>query len=817
MLKNYLTIAIRNLARHRAYTFINVIGLAIGLTCSTLILLYLQHEFSYDRHHSKADRIYKVIRQHHPTGGEITYARGTQGPVGPTLADEYPEVERATHFMFRFVYMNHQNNDAVLSRVSVIDKEFFNIFDYTPIQGDLSTGLRMPFSAFITRTFAQKIFGEENPIGKTIWIKSKFFNHEYTITGLLENAPETSITEFHADVFTTTFPPQPDRPDREKSIWEEWRPKTTFLPLTTYILLSPNASIEDLRQKLPDFERRHLGDEIAQRDNYLLAPLTRIHLHLGRELGWSALTATLPGLVKPSGDIRTCYAFGLIGIFIIVVACINFMNLSTARAARRMREVGLRKVVGAKRTQLIYQFLGESILLSIMSLILALGLTELTLPTLNGYLNLTLALTPPILPILFMLTIGVGLLAGTYPAFFLSSFRPAAVFKVMPNTKGGHAIIRKGLVVFQFAISMVLIVGTVVVFQQNQYLRKTDLGFNKDALITVFPSQQHARAIKAQFEQLSNVQNATLTHIPVGFESGGTGMMELKTPKMNTPIKTYLLRTDHNFLNTYQIPLLSGRQFKPQEIIFSDPANLFAARTILLNETAAKQLGVKPDDFVNASYRTYNETFQVVGIFKDFHNSSLHNAINPLMLLPNNAENQCFTTVRVNLQNLQSVLGDLKNIWKTFEPNRPFEYRFVDQTTEAFYKKEQRQSHMFAVSSSLAIVIACLGLLGLIAYTAEVRTKEIGVRKVLGATDVSIVNLLTKEFLLLVGLASLLAWPVAYYTMSGWLENFAYRINLSPLYFVGSTVVALVITLITIAYQALKAARANPVEALRYE
>jgi putative ABC transport system permease protein len=815
MFKNYLTVAIRNLARHKAYTFINVAGLAIGLACSTLILLYLQYEFSYDRHHSKADRIYKVIRQHHPEEGEVTYAWGTQGPLGSALADEYPEVERATRFLFRIVYMNHQDNEAVFGRVSVVDNNFFSIFDYTPIEGDIHTGLQMPFSAFITRSFAQKVFGQTNPIGKTLWIKSKFFDHEYTITGLLENAPENSIWEFHADVFTTTFPPSTDDPERQANIWERWLPKKTSLQLMTYILLAPNTSIEDLKQKLPDFEERHLGDEIAQRDDYLLAPLTRMHLYVGHELGLDAFAAAYPGLFKPFGDIHTCYAFGLIGIFIVVVACINFMNLSTARSTRRMREVGLRKVVGAKRTQLVYQFLGESVLLSIISLILALGLTELTLPALNGYLYMPLALTASVLPILLILAIFVGLLAGAYPAFFLSSFRPSAVLKVMRNTKGGHAVIRKGLVVFQFAISMVLIVGTIVVFQQTQYLRTTNLGFNKEALIVTSRITENARAIKTQFEQLPDVQKATISNLPAGVEGEGAGVMDLKVSGTNTPIKTYLLRTDHNFLSTYQIPLLSGRQFTPQDISFS--SNMFDARTILLNETAARQLGLKPGDFVNAAYGSLEGIYQVAGIVQDFHNNSLHNAINPLMLIPNLSENQCQITMRVNLQNLQSALTELKQVWATFYSPRPFEYVFIDAFTERFYQKEQRQSQMFAAGSGLAIAIACLGLLGLIAYTAEVRTKEIGIRKVLGATEASIVRLLTKEFLLLVGLASLLAWPVAYYTMGEWLQSFAYRIDLSPLYFIVSTGVALVITLITIAYQAMKAARANPIEALRYE
>ena len=459
-------------------------------------------------------------------------------------------------------------------------------------------------------------------------------------------------------------------------------------------------------------------------------PLTHLHLY-GRQYG----------ITRGDGDINACYTLGLIGIVIVVVACINFMNLSTARSARRMREVGMRKVVGAKRTQLVYQFLCESVLLSIFSLILSLGLTQLALPMLSGFMQMHLFLNAVAVPVLVVLGVAVGILAGSYPAFFLSSFRPITALKSMRNTKGGHASVRKGLVVVQFAISCMLIIGTLVVFQQMEHMRTANLGFNKDALITTSVLTRNAVPMKRQFQQLAGVQNATITQLTLFDDS--LGKWDLKPDGMNTPIKIDYLLTDPEFLDTHEIPLLSGRQFTLQDFASTSLTSwhaIGAARNILLNETAAQHLNVHVGDLVddmsdNMSYNT--QPLKVVGIFKDFHHQSLHHTIRPLMMYPIIKKNQSHITVRVDMQNLPEVLARLKKAWKTFEPDRPFEFRFVDDARDQAYHRELRLSQIYAWSSGLAIAIACLGLLGLIAYTAEVRTKEIGIRKVHGATETS--------------------------------------------------------------------------------
>lgn len=805
MFKNYLIVASRNLMRHKAYTFINVIGLAIGLTCSTLILLYLQHEFSYDRHHSRADRIHRIFPAYQEKNGDISYHYAVPGPVAPALAEDFPEVERATRFMRRGVNVGVAGQESVRGRITVADREFFHVFDFPLVRGDAKTGLQTPFSIFVTQSFAQKLFGDGDPIGKTIQLDDKIFDATYTVSGILKDPPETSNFGLAPDMVTTT---RTLKGNYTENTWDLW--KDSFTITHTYVQLQPNVSGSALEKKLPNFITQHLGKDAAQHTQYKMMPLTDLHLY-GRQYGLS----------RADGDINTCYTLGLIGIVIVLVACINFMNLSTARSARRMREVGMRKVVGAKRTQLVYQFLCESVLLSILALILSLSLTQLALPMLSGFMQMHLSLNAVAVFAFVVLGVVVGVLAGSYPAFFLSSFRPVTALKSMRNTKGGHASVRKGLVVVQFAISFVLIIGTLVVFQQMEHMRTANLGFNKDALITTSVLSQNSVPMKRQFRQLAGVQNATLTQLTLFDDS--LGKWALKPHGTNTPIKIDYLLTDPEFLDTYEVPLLSGRPFSLQDYANVSLTSWHAVgtdRNILLNETAAQHLNVQVGDLVedmsdNMSYNT--QPLKVVGIFKDFHHQSLHHTIRPLMMYPIVKRNQSHITVRVDMQNLPGVLARLEKVWKTFESDRPFEFRFVDDARDQAYHRELRLSRIYAGSSGLAIAIACLGLLGLIAYTAEVRTKEIGIRKVLGATEIGIVRLLTKEFLVLVVLASLFAYPVAYYTMNSWLQNFAYRIDLSFVYFIASTSATLMITLITIAYQALKAARTNPIEALRYE
>lgn len=803
MLKNYFIIAMRNLARHKMYSYINIVGLAIGLACSTLILLYLQNEFGFDQHHSKADRIYKVFTSNLGPDGNWADHYATVGPVGPALAEEYPEVEQATRFMFRPARISTDGKAALGGWTMVGDSSLFDVFDFSLIQGDVKLGLQKPFSMYVTQRFAHALFGDADPIGKTVKLEMKFFDDFYTITGILNDVHRNST--YVPDLITTT-PPQKD-PQAMQLAWEDWK---SFGLTHTWVVLKKGVSTEAFEKKMSGFVSRHLGEDIAKTKRYELVALKDLHFYDRTIIGWNN---------TPRGDLNMCYTLWAIGVFIVMVACINFMNLATARSARRMREVGMRKVVGARRRHLVFQFLGESILLSLFALVLSLGIVELTLPWLNAFMLTELSLGSDVLPELFLLALVVGLLAGSYPAFFLSSFKPASVLKMMPNTKGGHSVVRKGLVMIQFAISMVLIAGTFIVSAQTDYMRHADVGYDRDSMVRVrlISDLKTAVAMKAQYLQYPDVLGVNISHTRAYNLEGNADRFVVYGKDRDNEINLHYMITDHDFLKTYHLPLVAGRNFTPQDFrsyVYpkEEPANSYK---ILLNERAAEQLKVAPGDLIH--FR--DNAHEVVGIVKDFHNHTLRDAIEPMMFICSQSEIQAMITLRVNTQNLSDLMAHLSNVLKAFYPNlTSSRYIFLRDAQEInMYAQEIQMRVIASVCSGLAIVIACLGLLGLIAYTAEVRTKEIGIRKVLGATEVSIVSLLTKEFLLLVGLASVLAWPIAYYTMSGWLENFAYRIELSPIYFIGSTGVALVITLVTIAYQAMKAARANPIDALRYE
>ena len=809
MFKNYLTVAIRNLMRHKAYSLINVFGLAVGMTCAILILLFIQHEFSYDRHHEKVDRIYKVLRQKQRPDGEIYYAAGTSGPVAPTMQQEFPEVERATRFINRPMWIYHKDQ-GFTERAIIADEEFLNVFDYELVEGSLAD-LQKPYAAFVTQRLAKKLFGDAEPIGKVVSVSYKWLNGDFTIAGILKDVPETSVWELECDFLTMTMPPAQEGFNWKERLWGHWSIESNFHPMRTYLLLKPTASETTLAQKLPDFALRYLK-EMSKKEGFALVPLNRLYLYGKHE--FNGLTAPSDG--KPLGDYRRSYTFGVIGLFVLVIACINFMNLATARSARRAREVGMRKVVGAYRGQIIGQFMGESVLLALVALVLATGMSEVLLPIVNGYLGFEMEIDGWLLVQLLVLALVVGLFAGSYPALFLSSFRPTVVLKGTRTTAGGHGLVRKGLVVMQFAISIVLIVGTWVAFQQIEYMRNTDIGFEREARI-IMPLMKQDRSLRWQAEKVkqqvlthAGILGATTSLFPPG-EENNIDMRQISVPGLAEPLDVHIIFVDEDFVDVYGIQILEGRSLLTSDKpVLSE--NQWTNNNILFNESAAKLMGD-----IQAGDSVFLEGFpaKVVGIFKDFHNRSLHHEIRPLMLIPFSTPD--YITVKFNAKNLPAVMAHLESVWKTFLPDRPFEYQFLDDYLDTFYQTDLKLRQLYAACTGLAIVIACLGLLGLIAYTAEVRTKEIGVRKVLGATEMNLVGLLTREFLVLVGVASLLAWPVAWWIMRGWLANFAYRIDLSPVYFIASTLVALVITLVTIGYQALKAARTNPVDALRNE
>ncbi len=805
MILSYLRTSFRNLFRHRLYTLVNIFGLAVGMATCILVGLFLQHEFSYDAYHRDIDRIHRVLRLRHPSGDGLPYyPLGTQYQAGPTLVDELPEIEDMTRFVTRPMWAGFEDRGFDV-RGTMADPNFLRFFTFPLIDGSQPLEL-MPGSVYITESFAQKLFGTTDIIGRTLKIYHKWVEGDFYIGGILRDQPAATSGEFVFDILInhegTTGPATGPPWNRRR-----WYPTTRFLVLKTFVRLAPDVSLSSLRPKLHDFARRHLGNGADPRDTYDLLPLRRQHLYARRDfqLHMDVLDQQV-GLVQ--GDINRCYTFGLVGAIILALACVNFVNLSTAQGANRALEVGVRKAVGSTRAQLVVQFLGETILLAGLSAILALAIVELTLPTVNNLLISSLQINAWSVVGATLLALFVGLTAGAYPAVFLSSFVAAQVLKGSGQKIGGRSLLRRGLVIFQFAISVALVIGTLIAWQQTDYIRTRDLGFAKEGLITMpllkedRRLRRHFESIRDRFETSADVLGATVSLAPPGYENN-TDRSLIRRLDQTDSVNVHYLPVDHKFTEVYDIPILEGR---PLALTDKDQLNL------LLNETAAQALGgVKPGTIL----RVWGRNFTVVGIFKDFHNSSLHNPVRSLMLVYRPWYD--YVTVKVRMDNLPRVLNFLASVWKDFIPAHAFKFLFVDDFLNNFYHGEMRTQKAFTYLSGLAIFVACLGLLGLIAYTTEVRTKEIGVRKVLGASSGDILILLLKEFAVLIIVASLLAWPAAYLFTRSWLDRFAYRIDLGPNVFLAGSLLVLVIAFCTISFQAIRAARANPVDALRYE
>jgi putative ABC transport system permease protein len=792
MLRHYMVVAVRAALRNQTYTLLNVIGMSVSLASSALIFIYLEREFSYNRYHTKAGRTHKVFLSQQDQNGHLSYFYATSGPVAPALQQDFPEVEDATRFMSRDVYFSEGDGTPILGRVMVADDRFTRVFDFRAVEGDPITGLADPYTAFITEGFSRKLFGDAPPIGKTVLLSGKWFDKTYTITGILEDIPRASTPDFATDVLTRTWA------EPRQEIWTNWR----HFPISqTYIVLNPEASPVDIRSKLGVFAERRMGESWARSSGYEMMPLTDLHLQARQRYGLGAYL----------GSASTSYALATIGVLIVVVACINFVNLTTARSARRFGEVGLRKVVGAARRQLAVQFLGESTLLCLLSGILACAMAIAVIPALNGALDLDLSTDSHIAPMILLLSVGVGLVAGVYPALILSGA------SLMPTQRSGRTlstigskVARKTLVVGQFTISLMLFVCTIVISQQAEFLRTADPGFNQDALVvTRVPISKSARTMKTRLEQVTGVQGVTLTQSKIGFrgiQGGDRGTVV--APGKDTEVRVRYTIVDEDFLDVYQIRLLEGRP-----ISASDAENHYEeANQIIVNRTGAERLGLEVGDRI-----IFNEEPRIVkGICADFHYLSMHDEIGPFVLLGGWNRSQNYITMRIEPTAARSVLSQARDIWHTFEPNRTFDYHFMADVQATSYREERLLGRIVELGTGLAIAIAVLGLIGLISYTVETRTREVAIRKTLGATDLGLVRLLTQEFVVLAMLSGLIALPCAYVGMRHWLQDFAYRIpiGVGPFFIgVGAT---LAITLLAISFQALRAARANPVDALSH-
>ena len=812
MLWNYLTVGIRNLRRHAFYSILNILGLAVGIACMLLAVLYVGYQFRFDQHHEKSDRIYRVIRKIKDVSGE-RYDLGTK-PVAPHLRDKFPEVEAVTRMLVRGMWASNEEH-GFNTRVCITDAEIFDVFTLPMVVGDPKTGLNDPHTAFLSQTLAHKLFGNEDPIGKTVNINYKWFKGDFTITGILKDQPKTSNDKLQFDFLTTTYPqPSEQYPENRwrQQVWDGW-PSTWFIgPLRTYVLVRQGADVAELQKKLHAFAADH---QLAgpERYDFYLQPLDRIHLYSIQDYGTAEINA---------GDITRCYTLLFIGLLVLLIACINYINLVTARSANRLREVGLRKVVGATRLQLMGQFLGESLLIVLLAGVLAVLFASDALPFFNEFMDVDLHLTDAgsvfVLALSLCVLLGTGLLAGSYPSFVLSAFEPIRALR--GSLRSQRRSMNQIMVVLQFGVSVVLIITTLVVYSQLSFVRTKELGFKKEhtVILPVFLRDRglrpQAQTILSELHTQPGVLKASAFHMTPG-QIGPDRLILRAEGHGDTTFKLYWNGIDDNYLDLFGLSIASGRSLVGMPPGFRKIDENKWESSALINETVARELGW--DDPVGKSFFYTDGPFQihVIGVVKDYHNQSLHHGIAPMILQNSTSLNRI--AVRLAPGDLKSQLAALESVWKQFLPDRPFEYQFFNEVLDAYYQSEITLQKVCGVFAALSIFISCLGMLGLIAFATQQRTKEIGIRKVLGATEGNIILLLTRNFLWLTIIANVIGWPVAYYLMSTWLNDFAYRINLEPFMFIATGLLTLGIVLITVGGQAWRAACANPVDALRDE
>jgi len=809
MFKNYLKITYRSMIKNKFYTLINVFGLSLGIACCILIFAYIGYEFSYDRYHENADNIYRIV-QKIAVEGRTQEMPSATGPMGPALVEEFPEVINAVRFMptviRSFIY---EDKKFFQSDVFYADQSVFNVFSFELIEGNPETALEAPFTMVVTEETAKKYFGDESPVGKTINWDNKY---DYQVTGVVKDPlPNSHFTFTCLASFSTLIRYAP----RIGSQWTLWG-------FATYLLLQENTDPKELERKLAGFNDRHLGPVLKEAGGTLetyLQPLKKIHL-------FSRLSSDL----GTNNDIRLIRAFAAIAVIILCIACINFMNLATARSARRAREVGLRKVLGAERKRLISQFLEESFVFALISLIIAMFIVKFGLPYFNSLANREITVNYLNMPSLSLYLAGivvfVAVFAGSYPAFFLSAVSPLVTLKGTLAKSSKKTPVRSILVVAQFAASIILIICTMIIFSQQRYMRHKDLGFNKEHLYVIALQNEDVRV------GLESLKNELLT-IDGVISACGTSMVPGEMYLFNTGTypegasEEHMFRMDNfyvdqDFLKTFEIEVVQGRGFSKEM-----PTDI--AEAVMINETAVGGLGW--DNPIGKQIKVLLHPFddslgytplRVIGVFRDIHQRSLYSAINPTFIqyIKNDGpiENRARRlTVRLATDDLSGTIAKIEHKWKDAYPNHPYHAFFLDEFFERLHRAEQKLGRIFRTFSVLAIIIGCLGLLGLASFTAEQRTKEIGIRKVLGSSVGSIVVLLCRKYLGLIVVANAIAWPIAFFAMKKWLQGFPYPVTIGLMTFVVTALLTFLIAFGTVGYQSVRAARKNPVESLRYE
>jgi putative ABC transport system permease protein len=807
MFKNYLKVAIRNLWKNKVFSAINIIGLSAGLGVCLLIVLYVVDELSYDKYVPNADRIYRLDADLYFNGTGFNAAISPD-PLGPTLMRESPQVEQMVRLNYQGDILVKKDNQNIQDHNSVFaDSTFFKVFAIPVIAGNTATALNEPNTIVINETTAKKYFNSTDVVGKTLYIDN---NTYCKITAVINDMP--SHSHFHFNFI------------RKRGTQGENANDWLSNNVHSYILVKPTASRTSVQKSVDGIiktylmrsleDALHTSEKDVQQSGghflYHLIPLADIHLHSDKSYELEA-----------NGNINYVYIFSVIAVLILLIACVNFMNLSTARSANRAKEVGIRKVAGSTRSNLIFQFLTESVLLSFFSLLIALGFAILLLPLFNQVsgkeMFVSTLFSSWMMPVLIGLVLIVGCVAGSYPAFYLSSFQPVQVLKGTIAKGFKSSWLRSSLVVFQFCISIILIVGTIVIYNQLNYIHNRKIGFNRDQVLIIHNAWSLDKQIKPFRQELlkiSGVENATISgSLPTGSGFNQNGWFRDATLNAKQAIILTEFNIDENYIPTLGMQMDGGRNFSHD--FLSD------STAIILNEAAVQLLGFK-NPLNQILYRPWGNNnalkgmpFHVVGVVKDFNYSSMHDKVGPLVIKKD--DDWRSIAVRVNSKNIPSVINQIETKWNSMTPGQPFNYTFMDNDFNNIYKAEQETGKLFITFAVFAIFIACLGLFGLVTYAAEQRTKEIGIRKVLGANVGGIVTMISKDFLKLVLIAAVIAFPIAWWTMNKWLQSFAFRTNISWWIFVLAGLLTITIALLTVCFQAIKAAVANPVKSLRTE
>ena len=810
MFKNYIKIAWRSLKKQAFFTFLNTFGLAIGMAGALMISLYIYDELSYDKMFADADRIYRIDADIKFGGAEIKAAESAP-PMAGALKRDYSQVESTVRFRTlgsMYVKKVGGETSSKENKVTYADSTFFQFFGIDLLAGNSKTALTGTNSLVLTKTAAEKYFGSTDVLGQNMLLDN---SDTYTVTGVIDDMPKNS----YFNEYSVFLAMAGNVASRE----ELWGSNNYF----TFVKLIPEAKVEDFQAPLQGMLERYMlpwaqkyfpgmtAESFAASGNYIryhTIALTDIHLHSDRS---SEMNAT--------SSMQNIYILSFIGLFLIILASVNFMNLSTAHSLKRAKEVGVRKTLGSNKMNLIFQFLTESGLIAFISLIGALLITMITLPFFNGFTGKSIAIPfsqPLFWFLLLAATILLGLFSGCYPAFFMSRFTPVKTLKGGASESVGNGRVRNALVIFQFSISVFLIVSTLVVFQQLNFIQSKDLGFTKDQVLLIneiSPLGSKTNAFKEEILKMGNVENVTLSNFyPTPSWRSDTSFFQEGTKSQENAIQMQTWDVDMDYLKTLEMDVVAGRDFNKQYASDSTAIIINEATLPILNVTAQEALGMRISEEIDMENPTY---YTIIGVVKDFHFKSLRENIGALGLhIENNAENMA---VRLSGGDYSKSIAEIENIWNSMAPGQPFDYQFMDEAFYSTYNSEQKLSQIFFIFTILSIFIACLGLFGLAAFNAEKRTKEIGVRKVLGATVSQISYRLTVDFLKLVGVAILISLPLGWFAMNKWLEDFSYRIEIGLGVFVLAAVLAIVVAIVTVSYQSIKAAIVNPVKSLRSE